>query len=132
MIQYIHNPLEFDIPAISRLLDSVGMRQRDHQTMKIAIANSSDCIVVQDGDEVVGFGRMMSDHAYYASIWDVAVAPVLQGQGIGTSILHELLKHAEIRNLRMVLLVTEESKREFYDKFGFVHHQDYICMLRIV
>src|SRR6185295_7204732 len=52
----------------------------------------TDVIVTAwDGELLIGFGRVLTDYVYRATIWDVIVDKAYQGQGVGTEIVHRIL-----------------------------------------
>jgi ribosomal protein S18 acetylase RimI-like enzyme len=128
--RFVVNPSDVDLTAVSRLMATVGMRKRDRRTLKRALAASSDVVVAHAGDELIGFGRMISDGVYYGSIWDVAVVRKFQDQGIGSRILELLLSCATKRRLYMVGLFTAAYNRAFYERMGFQFHDDIHAMTR--
>jgi ribosomal protein S18 acetylase RimI-like enzyme len=71
-----------------------------------------------DGTRLVGFGRVLTDYVYRASIWDVIVAHDYQGQDIGTEIVQRLLHHPSLKRVELFWLCTRD-KQAFYEKFGF-------------
>ena len=52
-------------------------------------------VMAWDGDVLIGFGRVLTDYVYRATIWDVIVDKAYQGQGIGADIV-EAAKDATI------------------------------------
>lgn len=127
-LRLVLNPCEIDFPIVSQLLTSVGMRKRRSVDLKRAILASSDVVIAYLEEELVGFGRMISDQTYYGSIWDVAVRPDLQGQGIGAKIIERLLMCAKKRKLYMVGLFTACYNRNFYEQRGFEFLDDVHAM----
>jgi ribosomal protein S18 acetylase RimI-like enzyme len=127
-LRLVLNPQELDFKAISRLMAVVGMRERKPSQMRRAVIASSDVVVAYFGDELVGFGRMISDQTYYGTIWDVAVTPELQGRRIGSRIIEKLLQRARTRKLTMVGLFTASHNRDFYERTGFTYLDDIHAM----
>jgi len=117
-----------NVSDVSKLLASVGMRRRNPAAMRRAITASSDIAVAYLGDELVGFGRMISDLTYYGTIWDVAVREDLQGLGIGNQIMKLLLSKAKKSRLYMVGLVTSSDNKTFYEQLGFEFLEDVHAM----
>jgi ribosomal protein S18 acetylase RimI-like enzyme len=117
-----------NVSDVSKLLASVGMRRRNPVAMRRAITASSDIAVAYLGDELVGFGRMISDLTYYGTIWDVAVREDLQGLGIGNQIMNILLSQAKKSRLYMVGLVTSSDNKTFYEQLGFEFLEDVHAM----
>jgi GNAT superfamily N-acetyltransferase len=75
-----------------------------------------------DGDEVVGFGRVVGDGVMYFYIQDMMVAANRQGEGIGARILESLLQ--QIRGVAIkgatVGLMAARGKSGFYARYGFI------------
>jgi len=65
---------------------------------------------------MVGFGRAISDGAYQAAMYDVAVVKEYQGNGLGKLIIQQLLKKLQGMN---VILYASPGKEHFYTKQGF-------------
>jgi len=70
-----------------------------------------------DGEHLVGFGRVLTDFVYRATIWDVIVDKAYQKQGIGTEIVQRLLHHPRLRRVELFWLCTRRPA--FYEKMGF-------------
>jgi ribosomal protein S18 acetylase RimI-like enzyme len=71
-----------------------------------------------DGDRLVGFGRVLTDYVFRASIWDVIVDPDHQGQDIGTELMQHILHHPALSRVELFWLCTRD-KQAFYEKLGF-------------
>jgi len=55
-----------------------------------------------DGDRLVGFGRVLTDFVYRATIWDVIVDEGYQKQGIGTEIVRRILHHPRLKKVELL------------------------------
>ncbi len=113
-----------DSVAYYKLFESTGWNQAyavDSQELMEAISRSwyTVCAYNQE-DELVGFGRVVSDGVLYAFICDMIVAPAYQNQGIGSTILKKLIQKCREENIRVVWLFAAAEKTGFYKKFGFV------------
>ena len=75
-----------------------------------------------DGNRLVGFGRLLTDYVYRASIWDVIVDRDYQGQDIGTEIVQRLLHHPSLKRVELFWLCTRD-KQTFYEKLGFTANE---------
>ena len=82
------------------------------------LVNTDLAISAWDGDRLVGFGRVLTDYIYRASIWDVIVHPDYQGQDIGTQIMDRILQHPDLKQVELFWLCTRD-KQAFYEKLGF-------------
>ncbi len=65
---------------------------------------------------MIGFGRAISDDAYQAAIYDVAVTPDRQGEGLGTRIMEALVSRLAHCN---IILYASPGKEPFYRKLGW-------------
>ena len=70
-----------------------------------------------DGERLVGFGRVLTDFVYRATIWDVIVDEGYQKQGIGTEIVQRILHHPRLKKVELFWLCTRRPG--FYEKLGF-------------
>lgn len=70
-----------------------------------------------DGDRLVGFGRVLTDFIYRATIWDVIVDQAYQKQGIGTELVQGILNHPKLKKVELFWLCTRRPV--FYEKLGF-------------
>jgi len=67
------------------------------------------------GDQLIGFGRAISDGVSQAAIYDVAVVPEFQNQGVGTTIINHILARIVHCN---VILYASPGKEGFYKTLG--------------
>jgi GNAT superfamily N-acetyltransferase len=72
---------------------------------------------IKDGT-TVGFARAISDRATFAYISDVFVDPEHRGVGIGKAIMAAIMRHPELQDLRLWLLVTADA-HGLYARHGF-------------
>lgn len=83
------------------------------------ICNSWYQLAVYDEQQLIGFGRIISDGVYQTFICDVMIHPSYQGKGVGTKLMHALVKHCEQQGIRWVQLFCAQGKQPFYEKLGF-------------
>jgi N-acetylglutamate synthase-like GNAT family acetyltransferase len=74
-------------------------------------------ICAWDGERLIGFGRVLTDFVYRATIWDVIVHTAYQKQGIGTEIVRRILSHPRLKKVELFWLCTRRPG--FYEKLGF-------------
>jgi putative acetyltransferase len=79
-------------------------------------------LVAKASGMVVGCGGIVRESSGCYRIVRMAVAPEHRGIGIGTSILHLLLQHAESRNCHMVVL---ETTAHWTDAVRFYQHRGF-------
>ena len=91
---------------------------RSEADVREMLAHTDLALSVWDGPRLVGFGRVLTDYVYRASIWDVIVAKDYQGQDIGTQIMQRILNHPSLKRVELFWLCTRD-KQAFYEKLGF-------------
>jgi len=94
---------------------AAGRTAGDVQAM---LAQTDLTLSAWDGPKLVGFGRVLTDYVYRATIWDVIVNKDYQGQDIGTQIMQRILHHPDLKRVELFWLCTRD-KQAFYEKLGF-------------
>ena len=69
-------------------------------------------------DEIVGFGRALSDGIYRGVLWDVVIDQNHQGKGYGRLVINTLLSSKKLRNTKKTYLMTT-NKKSFYSQLDF-------------
>ncbi|MGV1100065.1 GNAT family N-acetyltransferase [Thiovibrio sp. JS02] len=105
-----------DWQAIAESLKKVGMAWHEPEVHKRAFAASHTAVFIYDESRLLGFGRAISDGEYQAAVYDVAVLPEAQGQGIGKVIMQTIL--GRLPNCNIILYATP-GMEGFYEKLGF-------------
>ncbi|MGH7235923.1 MAG: GNAT family N-acetyltransferase [Nitrospiraceae bacterium] len=82
------------------------------------LENTDLALSAWEGERLIGFGRVLTDYVYRASIWDVIVDPAYQGQDIGTQLMERILHHPHLKRVELFWLCTRD-KQAFYEKLGF-------------
>jgi ribosomal protein S18 acetylase RimI-like enzyme len=100
--------------------DNEWSHAQDPERLRTAVEHSSYSVVATEGDQVVGFARAMSDGAFAVYIADILVLPELQRQGIGRSLVEELLDRYPMERFHHQVLVAERGAEGFYRRLGLV------------
>ena len=69
-------------------------------------------------DTLIGFARVVSDHATAAYLGDVFVLPAHRGQGLSKWLMECIIAHPDLQGLRRWMLATTDA-HGLYAKFGF-------------
>lgn len=101
---------------VVEILQKAGMAYYTAEIHKRAFSNSQVVVFVFDEENLVGFGRAISDGEYQAAIYDVAVIPDFQGKGIGKMIIQTIVE--KIPNCNFILYASP-GKETFYEKENF-------------
>ncbi len=82
------------------------------------LTHSDLVISAWEDTRLVGFGRVLTDYVFRASIWDVIIDQKYQGQDIGTKLMRQMLDHPSLKNVELFWLCTRD-KQAFYATLGF-------------
>jgi GNAT superfamily N-acetyltransferase len=108
-----------DVDLIHRFLteEAYWAANRTPQQTRTAIENSL-CFGAYLEDRLVGFGRVVSDHATFAYAGDVFVLGEYRGRGLSKSIMQAMVSHPELQGLRRWILATRDA-HGLYEQFEF-------------
>ena len=108
-----------DVDAIHRFLstESYWAQDRTREQTEKAIENSI-CFGAYNDELLVGFGRVVSDHATFAYVGDVFVIEEFRGRGIAAMLMEAMLAHPDLQNLRRWVLATRDA-HAVYSRHGF-------------
>ncbi|KAH7282545.1 hypothetical protein KP509_35G035800 [Ceratopteris richardii] len=134
MEKIVFSPNEgVDIQELERLCLKVGWPKRAPSKVETALKNSfmvaSLCLIKEisqpDGSsvevkrELIGMARATSDHVFNATIWDVLVDPLYQGQGLGKALVEQMIRALLRRNIGNITLFADSQVVDFYKNLGF-------------
>ena len=91
-------------------------QSRTINDLKKCLANSDVIVSLWVGNEIVGFGRALTDGIYRGVLWDIVIDQNHQGKGFGTLIVKNLLSSKNIKNTKKIYLMTT-NKKLFYSQF---------------
>ena len=86
--------------------------------LKKCLANSDVVVSFWVENEIVGFGRALSDGVYRGVLWDIVIDENHQGKGFGKSIINNILNSKKIKNTEKIYLMTT-NKKLFYSQMDF-------------
>ena len=105
---------------LQKLLDrnAFWAKNRTINDLKKCLANSDVIVSVWVGNEIVGFGRALTDGIYRGVLWDIVIDQNHQGKGFGSLIIKNLLSSKKIKNTKKLYLMTT-NKKLFYTQLDF-------------
>ena len=108
------------LSKLQKLLDNntFWAKSRTIKDLKKCLANSDVVISLWVGNEIVGFGRALTDGIYRGVLWDIVIDQNHQGKGYGKLIVKSLLSSKKIRNTKKLYLMTT-NKKLFYSQLNF-------------
>ncbi len=110
---------DFDPQHLLALFEQADWaRGRALEDIQRMLAETDVTIGAWDGAKLVGFGRVLTDYVYRASIWDVIVDVSYQDQDIGKGLVQRILTHAPLAQVELFWLCTRRYQG-FYASLGF-------------
>ncbi len=100
------------------------MWQMTHEDMRHARRAAAVCTMALDGDEIVGF-QLSTMHHHNGHLARLAVLPKMQGKGVGSALVSDLVRYFNRRHLDYVSVNTQlsnPSSHHLYTKLGFVRN----------
>ena len=89
---------------------------RSFEATKKSIEHSL-CFGLYDGNQQVGFTRVVTDYATFAWLCDVFVIESHRGRGLGKTMVARAVAHPELQGLKLFLLATRDA-HELYRQYG--------------
>lgn len=110
------------IDSFYALYESTGWNteaERTKEELYEAIKNSWYLVSAFYENELIGFGRIISDGKLHAFIVDLIILPNFQKIGLGKEILNRLVYRLKQDNITDIQLFCAKGKKEFYLKNNF-------------
>ena len=112
------DPARLDIDFIhGYLVRSYWSEGIPRKVVERGIANSL-CFGVYEGDNQVGFARIISDFATFAYLADVFIIESHRSRGLSKFLMECIMKHPELQGLRRWVLGTRDA-HGLYERYGF-------------
>lgn len=111
---------------LEELFAAAKLGGRVGEKIRRAFVNSPLVCLAYEGARLIGASRAITDGEYHGLIYDVAVYPEYQGQGIGRRMMEELLERLPVWR---VMLGADEAVQGFYRTFGFENYPDVMARL---
>ena len=105
-----------DWARVSEILKTVGMASHAPDIHQKAFEASHTVVFIYHENSLIGFGRAISDGAYQAAVYDVAIVPEFQKKGIGTMILKKIMDNVPTCH---IILYAFPGRERFYQSLGF-------------
>jgi len=126
-LNIVYDCSKTDWKTVSETLKNVGMAYEEPDVHKKAFEASHTAVFVYKDSQLIGFGRAISDGAYQAAVYDVAVVPDFQKMGVGQMIMEKILERLKGCN---IILYARPGKEEFYRKLGLRNMKTGMALFR--
>lgn len=112
------DPARLNLDVICAFLArSYWAGDRPRETTQRAVEHSL-CFGVYDGEQQIGFARVVTDYATFAWLADVFIEEEYRGRGLGKWLVEVILSCPELQSVPRWLLATRDA-HELYRRFGF-------------
>jgi GNAT superfamily N-acetyltransferase len=107
------------IDVIHRFLaeESYWAKERTREQTETAIKNSLSFGVYQ-GENQIGFARVVTDYATFAYLGDVFILEEFRGQGLSKWLMQVIINHQDLQGFRRWILATRDAHM-LYEQFEF-------------
>ncbi len=125
---YLSINQNINLYELEKLCDSVGWVRRPFKKVKLALENSFLTVSLfyyeKNKKKLIGFARVTSDGSFNATIWDVAIDPEFQGQGLGRELMNEVIHQLRKHDISTITLFADPEVIKFYRHIGFIIDPD--------
>src|SRR3989339_90635 len=83
----------------------------------LKLGDCSMLFALVEGEELVGFTRVLSDFVYKALILDVIIARPYRGKGWGQSLMQQVIDHPRLQSTHHLELYCLPEMEPFYKTF---------------
>ena len=109
-----------DMNAVYDFLSrSYWAKTRPREYTDAAFANSLVFGIYNEGGNMVGMSRVVTDFCIVAYLCDVFIDEAARGHGLGKWLMQSMLDHPNLKHVRRWLLATDDA-HGLYQQFGFV------------
>ena len=112
------DPGRLDLEGTAAFLGTTYWAQGRPESIVRRSVEGSIAFGVYDGEEQIGFARVITDRATFGWVCDVFIRDSHQGRGLGMWLVRCVLAHPELQDLRRWLLAST-SARGLYGRLGF-------------
>ena len=117
------DPSRLDIDVICEFLSrSYWANKRPRDAIEKSIQFSLN-FGVYDGNDQIGFARVVTDRAVFAYLCDVFIHEEYRGQALGKWMMQCILAHPDLQGLRRWCLLTQDA-HGLYEQFWFTELKD--------
>ena len=110
-----------EIPEVQELQalfsQTTWASKRENSDVEKLLKYMTVYVSIRENDQLIGFGRALSDGVYRALIEDIVVDEAYRKKGLGRVIVEQLI--IQLNEIDEVYLNTGPHLEEFYNKFGF-------------
>jgi predicted GNAT family N-acyltransferase len=92
---------------------------RTAEDVRTALEATPVAVGVEADGELVAAARVLTDHVYYAAVYDVIVAADRRGEGFGKTLLEAVVSHPDLQRTPGLSLLCRQGLVSYYESVGF-------------
>jgi predicted GNAT family N-acyltransferase len=113
-----------DAPALTALYGEYDWwADREQSRVRRALSGSDVAVGVETDDGLVAAARVLTDHTFYAAVYDVIVAADCRGEGVGRQLMEGVRDHPDLADVDGLSLLCREGLVPFYESVGFTEFE---------
>ena len=112
------DPARLDLDAICDFLSRAYWAEGRTRATVAKTLEHSLCFGLYDGEQQIGFARVITDYATLAWLCDVFIHEDYRGRGLGKWLMSVIIDHPKVQRVRRFLLATRDA-HGLYRPFGF-------------
>ena len=107
-----------DVAFVHKILseEAYWALKRPLPTVIKSIQNSL-CFGLYDGDQQIGFARVVTDYTTFGWLCDVIISDAYRGQDLGKWLVQSIIAHPDLCHLKNLILATGDA-HELYRQYG--------------
>jgi predicted GNAT family N-acyltransferase len=133
-VQAIYELNEKQIQQLHQLyLGESWSKHRSLDETRQCVKDSQICIgLVDSGNNLVAFTRVLTDYVFKALVFDVIVSPQHRGDGLGDHLVSLIKNHDKLGRVKHIELYCLPALQPFYKKHGFSLNVDDMQLMRFI
>ena len=109
-----------DASALTAIYDDYAWwADRDADSVRSALSETEIAVGIEDGGDLVAAARVLTDFAYYATVFDVIVAADRREESFGEFLMAEIVEHPALQSVDGLSLLCRRGLVPFYESVGF-------------
>lgn len=93
--------------------------ERTSEDVRTALEHTDVAVGIESDGRLVAAARVLTDHTFYATVYDVIVAADRRGDGVGRELMEAIQDHEELQSAPGLSLLCRRGLIPFYRSVGF-------------
>lgn len=125
----------YDSPKVEEYINlrlASGMGSKKYSNSEKALKNSVFTVSIREKEELIAFGRIVSDGGITYVVSDIMVHKDFQNRGFGKIIMEEINNYLEKYNDEdsYTILIANKPADKLYSKYSFEYTEPFACGMK--